>query len=191
MPPADSLTNLVAPLPDPYLAASFPLAQRAARALWGVAHLVLIRPSPRPMHAWRAAIYRLFGAKLGPRCRIYPRAEVWAPWNLHCDDAVLIANGAVIYNPLPVRIGSHGVISQQAFLCGASHDLDDPAFPMVSSPIAIGAYAWVCARATVCPGVDLGEGAVLGLGSVATRDLAPWTVHAGVPARFIRERAQR
>ena len=191
MPPAESLTNRVAPLPDPYLAPSFPFAHRAARALWGVAHLLLIRPSPRPLHAWRATVYRLFGATLGPSCRIYPRAEVWAPWNLQCEDAVLIANGAVIYNPLPIRIGSHGVVSQQAFLCGATHDLDDPAFPMVSSPIAIGAYAWVCARATVSPGVNLGEGAVLGLGSVATHDLAPWTVHAGVPARFIRERAQR
>jgi putative colanic acid biosynthesis acetyltransferase WcaF len=52
----------------------------------------------------------------------------------------------------------------------------------------VGAYAWVCARASVGPGVRVGEGAVLGLGSVATRDLEPWGVYAGVPAVKVKER---
>jgi putative colanic acid biosynthesis acetyltransferase WcaF len=52
----------------------------------------------------------------------------------------------------------------------------------------IGAYAWVCARAMVGPGVQIGEGAVLGLGSVATRDLEPWTVYGGNPAQPLRTR---
>jgi len=51
-----------------------------------------------------------------------------------------------------------------------------------------GAYAWVCARASVAPGVSVGEGAVLGLGSVATRDLEPWGVYAGVPAEKVKGR---
>lgn len=191
MPTADPMSTRVARTTDPYLAPSMSFGNRAARALWGVAYLVLVRPSPRPFHAWRRWVLRAFGAQLGPNCRIYAQAEIWAPWNLVCGDAVIIANGAVVYNPLPIRIGSHGVVSQQAFLCGATHDMDDPAFPMVSSPIALGDYAWVCARATVCPGVNLGEGAVLGLGSVATRDIPPWAVHAGVPARFVRERKRR
>lgn len=191
MPTADSKLNRVAPADDPYLAPSLPLRNRAARALWGIAYLLLVRPSPRPFHAWRRWVLRAFGARLGPNCRIYAQAEIWAPWNLVCGDAVIIANGAVVYNPLPIRIGSHGVVSQQAYLCGATHDIDDPAFPMVSSPITLGPYAWVCARATVCAGVNLGEGAVLGLGSVATRDIPPWAVHAGVPARFVRERVRR
>jgi putative colanic acid biosynthesis acetyltransferase WcaF len=54
----------------------------------------------------------------------------------------------------------------------------------------IGAYAWVCARASVAPGVNVGEGAVLGLGSVATRSLDAWTVYAGVPAVKVKERRQ-
>jgi putative colanic acid biosynthesis acetyltransferase WcaF len=52
----------------------------------------------------------------------------------------------------------------------------------------VGAYAWVCARASVAPGVQVGEGAVLGLGSVATRNLDPWTVYAGTPAVKVKER---
>lgn len=173
---------------DPYLRPSLSLRNRLARAAWSVAWAVLGRPSPRPLHAWRAALLRVFGARLGPHCHVYPGATIWAPWNLHCEDAVGIADGAIVYNPAPVWLGSHCVISQQAYLCGAGHDLDDAAFPMVAQPIRIGAYAWICARATVCPGVTVGEGAVLGLGGVATRALDPWTVHAGVPARPLRAR---
>jgi putative colanic acid biosynthesis acetyltransferase WcaF len=173
---------------DPYLAPSTSLRSRVGRALWGVVWLLLFRPSPRPAFAWRAALLRLFGARLGPHCHIYPAARVWAPWLLVCEDAVCIADEAVVYNPGGVHLRSHSVISQQAYLCGAGHDIDDPAFPMVSRRIEVGAYAWVAARATVCAGVNVGEGAVLALGSVATRPLQAWGVYAGVPARWQRQR---
>lgn len=182
-----SLHLPAAPL-DPYLAASTSLRNRAARALWGLVQLLLFRPSPRPAHAWRATLLRLFGARLGPHCHVYPAARIWAPWNLVCEDTVCIADEAVVYNPAPVLLQSHCVISQQAYLCGAGHDIDDPAFPMVSRPIVIGRYAWVAARATVCAGVKLGDGAVLGLGAVATRHLQAGGVYAGVPARWQRQR---
>jgi putative colanic acid biosynthesis acetyltransferase WcaF len=51
-------------------------------------------------------------------------------------------------------------------------------------------YAWICARSSVAPGVRVCEGAVLGLQSVATRDLAPWTVYSGHPAVAVRERTR-
>lgn len=174
--------------PDPFVAPSTSLSNRAGRALWGLVCLTLFRPSPRPAHAWRAALLRLFGARLGPNCHVYPGARIWAPWNLVCEDHVGIADEAVIYNPALVLLRSHSVVSQQAYLCGAGHDVDDAAFPMVSQPIELGRYAWVAARATVCAGVRLGDGAVLALGGVATRDLAAWSVYAGVPARRLRAR---
>ena len=176
--------------PNPHLHASTSLSNRAGRALWGVCCTLLFRPSPRPMHAWRALLLRLFGARLGSHCHIYPGARIWAPWNLVCEDAVGIADEAVIYNPAPITLRSHCVVSQQAYLCGASHDIDDPAFPMLSQPIEVGRYAWIAARATVCAGVRIGDGAVLGLASVATRDLQPWGVYAGAPARLLRQRVR-
>ena len=181
-------SHTVAGASDPFLRPSFPLAHRARRQLWNIVALLLFRPSPRPAHAWRAFLLRLFGAQLGKDCHIYPRAEIWAPWNLRCDDTVGVADGAVIYNPSLISIGSHAVISQQADLCGAGHDYSDPAFPMVSAPIDIGPRAWICARASVQAGVKVGAGAVLALGAVATRDLDPWTVYGGVPARRIKAR---
>jgi putative colanic acid biosynthesis acetyltransferase WcaF len=175
----------------PYLRPSFPLANRLGRQLWEVACALLFRPSPRPAHAWRAFLLRRFGARLGRGCHIYPGARIWAPWNLSCGDLASIADGAVIYNTSPIAIGEQAVISQEAYLCGATHDYDDPEFPLVSAPIEIGARAWICARATVLSGVRVGAGAVLGLGSVASADLDSWTVYVGLPARRVRSRRRQ
>jgi putative colanic acid biosynthesis acetyltransferase WcaF len=173
---------------DPYLAPAFPLGNRLRRFAWGIVYALLFRPSPRSLHAWRSFLLRAFGATIGPNCHIYPGARIWAPWNLFCADQAAIADGAVVYNPRQVTLGSHAIISQEAYLCGATHDYEDPGFPLVSSEISIGAYAWVCARATVQPGVSVGEGAVLALGAVATRNLDAWSVYAGIPARKIKAR---
>jgi putative colanic acid biosynthesis acetyltransferase WcaF len=127
---------------------------------------------------------------LGAGCHIYPSAKIWAPWNLICEDRVTIAPGAVVYNPSTLFMGSHAIISQDAYICGASHDYRDPSFPMVSAPIRLGRRSWICARAIVSMGVTVGDGAVLGLGSVATRDLVPWRVYGGVPAREVGTRPE-
>jgi acetyltransferase-like isoleucine patch superfamily enzyme len=55
------------------------------------------------------------------------------------------------------------------------------------SPITIQDKCWIGARATILKGVCLGEGAIVGVASVVTRDVPPWTVVAGNPARIIRE----
>lgn len=173
---------------NPYHRASFSLSNRLARSLWRVVYLILYRPSPRPMHAWRSLLLRIFGAKLGPGCHFYPSGRVWAPWNLECEDCCTLADGAEIYNPSPIYLGSHCILSQEAYLCGATHGYNHPDFPMISYSMRLGAYSWICARASVSPGVNVGAGAVLGLGSVATRDLEPWTVYSGVPAVEVKKR---
>src|SRR5262249_6217652 len=157
------------------------------RLAWIIVATLLFAPSPRPLFAWRAFLLRGFGARLGANCKIYPGARIWAPWNLRCGDVAAIADEGVIYNPAPVQLGSQPIISLQAFLCGATHDDTRPDFPLLAMPITIGDYAWICARATVQPGIRVGNGAVLGLGSVATKELEPWTVYAGVPARPIKQ----
>jgi len=176
---------------DPYVGPAFPLSNRIRRLTWNICWALFYRTSPRPFHSWRSALLRLFGAKLGPHCHFYPRSKIWAPWNLVCADHVAAGDGVEIYNPVTITLDSHVILSQESYLCGATHDYNDPAFPLIAYPMHLGAYAWVCARASVAPGVNLGEGAVLGLGSVATRDLEPWGVYVGVPAVKIKERAQQ
>ena len=176
---------------DPYLVSTYPLRNRLRRLIWGVVYRVFYRPSPRPLHSWRCFLLRLFGARLAANVHPYPTARIWAPWNLICDEASAIGDDAVIYNPQLVHVGSHAVISQNVFICGATHDYEDPAFPTISYPMNIGSYSWICARACVQPGVNVGEGAVLALGAIATRDLQPWTVYGGVPAKPLKKRYMR
>lgn len=173
---------------DPYLKPQTTTANKLGRALWQVVYVLLFRPSPRPMHGWRSLLLKCFGARMGVHCHVYPKARIWAPWNLQCDDFASIADEAVVYNVAAVHLESHAIVSQQAYLCTATHDLEDPDFPMIHSPISIGRWAWICARGCLMPGIRAHEGAVLGLGSVATHDLDAWTVYAGVPARRIRAR---
>jgi len=170
---------------------SFTLKNRLARQVWTLVWLVLFRPTPRPLHAWRRFVLRCFGASVGPSAHIYAGARIWAPWNLVAGRAASIADGAEIYNTSRIELGECAVISQGAYLCGAGHDYESWNFPLVSAPIVVGAHAWVAARAIIQRGVTIGEGCVIGAGSVVTRDMPAWTVCAGVPCRPIRPYEKR
>lgn len=173
---------------DPTMVPMSSLRSRIGRLFWGACRVLLYRTSPRPFHAWRSMLLRLFGAKLGPKCHFYPASKVWAPWNLRCADRVTLADDAEVYNPSPVYFGSHAIVSQGAYICGATHLYNESSFKLVSFEMSIGAYAWICARAMVSPGVNVGEGAILALGSVATKDMEPFGVYVGAPARKVKER---
>jgi len=179
------------PLGTDFRSSPFPLRQQLARLAWQVFCAVLMRPTPRPMHEWRAGCLRLWGARMGVRCRIYPGAIIWAPWNLECEEDACIADGVEIYNPATIRVGARAVVSQGAFLCTATHDFEKREFPLVTKGITVGADAWVGARAIVLPGCEIGEGSVIGAGSVVTRSTPAWSVCAGNPCRVIRERYTR
>jgi putative colanic acid biosynthesis acetyltransferase WcaF len=166
---------------------TYSVPNKLGRLLWWVVHAVLFRYSPRPLHQWRSFLLRCFGARLGTGCHIYGSAKIWAPWNLECGSWACIANDAEIYNPARVFLGEGAMVSQGAFLCAASHDYADPAFPLIHEAIVVGNRAWVAARAVVLMGVKIGEGSVIGAGSVVTKDVPPNTVCAGNPARVVKQ----
>lgn len=87
-----------------------------------------------------------------------------------------------------IELAAFAAVSQYAFLCTATHDYEDPAFGLMSGPIRIGERAWVAADVFVGPGVSLGEGAVALARSVVLKDVPAWTVVAGSPARFVKQR---
>ena len=154
-------------------------------------YVLVFRLTPRPLHGLRAALLRAFGARLGKACHVYPRARIWAPWNLVMDDHACLADDVNCYTMARITIGKNAIVSQGAHLCTGTHDFEDPNFQLYAKPITIGARAWVCTEAFVGPGVHVGEGAVLGARAVATRDLPAWTVCAGNPCRPIRKREIR
>lgn len=170
---------------------SFSLRNRIARAAWGVVWVLLFRTSPRPLHAWRRGLLRLFGARIGQQVNIYPQVSIWAPWALHIGSKVAIGNGVTLYNMAPLTIGDNCVISQGAHLCGGTHDINSPHFQLIASPITLGNHVWICAEAFIGNGVSIADGSVIGARSVVAKSVTkPWLVWAGVPARVIGERNQ-
>lgn len=167
---------------------------RLARFIWGFVWLFLYRPTPRNFHFWRRFLLRLFGAKIAPGTHPYPSARIWAPWNLTMLDGSCISEGVDCYCVDKVTIGRNATVSQYSFLCTASHDFraadirNSPNMPLITAPIVIGDYAWVAADVFIGPGVTIGEGAVVGARSTVTKNVEPWTVAAGNPARKIGER---
>jgi acetyltransferase-like isoleucine patch superfamily enzyme len=89
---------------------------------------------------------------------------------------------------VPLRIGNNVNVSHHTLIQTLTHDPQDPDFRCLEKPVVIGDHAWIGARAIICPGVAIGEGAVIGAGSVVTRDVAPYTIVGGNPAVFIKER---
>lgn len=168
----------------------FGFKSKMLRLIWGVVWFSLFRFSPVFFHGWRALLLKLFGARIGISNFIYPTAKIWAPWKLETGDVVTLGPGVEVYNPGGVRLGHHTIISQDAYLCGATHDYNSKDFTYIARLIETKPYAWVCARATVLPGVLCGEGSVLGAGSVTSRNLEPWTVNAGNPAVKIKPRVK-
>jgi putative colanic acid biosynthesis acetyltransferase WcaF len=171
---------------DPYRGPSFTLGHRLRRLAWNIVYALFFRCSPRPLHFWRAFLLRVFGARLGQGCHVYPSAKVWAPWNLEFGNYVGVADGVTLYSMNRISIGDFAVVSQGAHLCGGTHDYNSPNFQLVSKPISIGAHAWVCAEAFVHPGVVVPDGAVVGARSVVTRSLPDaWAVYAGHPCKQV------
>lgn len=166
-------------------------SNKLGRVIWTVAWCLLFRPSPRICFAWRRGLLRLFGAKIGRQARIAPTVRIWAPWNLEVGEEASLAYNVDCYSVDRITIGAHATVSQEAFLCSATHDVNDPHMGLVTAPISVEDQAWVCARAFIAPGVCVGLGSVVGACSVVTRDVAPWTVVAGNPARKIKSRILR
>jgi len=155
--------------------------------LWTILQPLLLT-SWLPGSRHRHFLLRVFGARLGVGAVIKPGVRVKFPWRLQVGAYTWIGEDVWIDNLANVEIGSNCCLSQGAYLCTGSHDWSRIGFDLIRRPIRIENGAWIAAMASVGPGVTLGKGAVLTFGSVATSDLAPWSIYSGNPATFLRSR---
>lgn len=169
--------------------AYFSLGHRLFRAVWNLTWLMLAAWTPPPLHAWRAFLLRLFGAKIGRHTRVYGSARIWYPPNLEMGDYSVLGWRVNCYCQGKVVLEDYAKVSQYVHLVTGSHDIDNPSFQLYTRPIRICSNAWIASNAFVGPGVTVGEGAVLGGCAVAFKDLEPWTVYAGNPAHPLRKRS--
>ena len=166
------------------------IMSKVARVVWNVVWLLLFRPTPRGnlFRPWRIALLKMFGAKVKWSSNVLPSCRIWQPWKLTMGEYACLSENVDCYAVDSITIGDQTTVSQGVMLCTASHDTGSSIMELVTKPISIGANAWIAANAIVLPGVTIGEGAVVGAGSVVAKDVEPWTVVGGNPAKFIKKR---
>ena len=159
------------------------------RILWAIIWGVFARPFPRSIGSgWKRFLLRLFGANISRTAIVYSSAKVYYPANLVMKDYSCLASGVKCYNVAQITIGANTTVSQGVLLCTASHDITDSHHALITAPIIIEDQAWVAAEAFVGMGVTIGEGSVVGARAVVVKDVEPWTVVAGNPAKEIKKR---
>lgn len=168
--------------------ATFTLKHRIQRLFWNCTWLMLAAWTPSFLWRWRGALLRAFGAKIHRTAIVRGSARIWWPGNLRMDAHSSLGPGVICYNVAQINIAAFAIVSQRAHLCTAGHNIDQQDFSLIATAIQIGTGSWIAAEAFVGPGVTIGEGAVLGARGVSFRDLEPWTVYAGNPAKPIRQR---
>ena len=162
---------------------------RAKRILWYFVNKTLFRVLVTPyLKELRNGLLRLFGAEVARGVLIYPSVEVWYPWKLKIGRYSCIGAKVNLYNKDFIGIGENVVVSQKSFLCTASHDINSEFHTLITRPIIIGNCSWVAAEAFIGPGVTIGEGAVVGARAAVFKDVEPWTVVGGNPAKVIKKR---
>jgi putative colanic acid biosynthesis acetyltransferase WcaF len=165
-----------------------PGASYGKQLLWYFLGDLIVRSYWLPFSGLKVWLLRCFGAQIGQQVRIKPGVRVKFPWKLTIGDYVWIGENAWIDNVASVTLESHICISQNVYLCTGNHDWSHPDFKLVPASIQIQEGSWIAAKAVIGPGVTVGKGAVLCLGSVTGRSLQPMTIYAGNPAQPIKER---
>lgn len=160
-----------------------------ARFIWTVIWYVFARPLPRSLgNKWKICLLRLFGAKIHSKAKVYSSVRIYMPWNLEMEEHSCLSPEVDCYNVAKIKIGAHSTVSQKSYLCAASHDITLSHNPLITAPIIIEDQAWVAADAFIGPGVTIGQGAVVGARAAVFKDVEPWTVVGGNPAKFIKKR---
>lgn len=133
-------------------------------------------------------VLRSFGAKIPLHVMIYPSAKIFAPWNLIVGNYVCIGPKVEVYNKDKIIIGNNSIVSQNAKLYTAGHDITSKKNTLITAPIIIGNNVWIGADAFVGMGVTINEGAVVGARAAVFKNIHAWEVVGGNPAKFIKKR---
>lgn len=179
---------------DPVQTNQMPRKEKIVQRLWELARPVLFGLSPWFVRRWRLEVIR-YVAKIGGGLKMFHdtasvarRSRVDYPWRLSMGKRSSIADGAWAYCLDEITIGDRVCIGEDVRLLTGSHSLSSPTFDLVTKPITIKDNVWIATGAIVLPGVTIGEGAVVAAGAVVTKDVEPWTVVGGNPAKFIKKR---
>lgn len=144
-----------------------------------------------PSKTLRNRLIRLFGVKATKNVMFWPGFSVRNPKGLIIEDGVSIGPKCLLDARRGLTIHKSAVIAYEAIIWSLNHDYNDIHFCGKGAPTEIGAYAWICSRSIILPGVKIGEGAIVASGAIVTKDVPPYAIVGGVPAKVIGQREKK
>lgn len=136
----------------------------------------------------RPLILRAFGTRCPLKVMCFGSTWIERPWDLALDEWVTLGPRVTLYNLGHLSISARTILSQDVYVCGGTHDYNDPKYPLLRTDMSIGADVWIAAGAFICPGASVGARSVVGARAVVTRDVPPDVVVGGNPARVLKSR---
>ena len=165
------------------------------RVVWNVAAALLFRPFITPVfRKWRLLLLRLFGAQVEWDANVYASVKIWAPWMLQMGHRACLGPEVICYNQDWVVLEDDAIVSQYSYLCTAGHDTSHANTAdegLITAPIVLRNGAWIGSRAFVGMGVEIGKGAVVGATASVYKNVEPWTVVGGNPAKVLKKRESK
>src|SRR3989344_5724614 len=141
-----------------------------------------------PSHTIRLLCYNLAGIKIGKGSAIHMWASFFNPANITVGEDTIIGDHAFLDGRASLTIGSHVAFASSVMIYNSQHDIEDKDFTAISKPVAIEDYVFLGPKSIILPGVRIGKGAIVAAGAVVTKNVAPFKIAGGVPAREIGER---
>lgn len=163
-------------------------ASKATQLAWYLVNILFFKNPLIPVSSLKTFLLKIFGAKLGKGVVIKPSVNIKFPWKLQLGDYCWIGEGVWIDNLSDVSIGNNVTISQGALLLTGSHDHTRETFDFLSLPIILEEGVWIGAKAIVFGGVTCKSHSILGMNSVAEKNLDPYTIYKGNPSMPIIKR---
>lgn len=172
----------------PVQTSPFSIGYKIKSRIWEVVNASFFRWTPWFMRKTRVAILKLFGANVQWDCSISGKAEIIDPWNLTIGHFSSIDEFCCIRCRDRVTIGEKTCISRGVYMLTGSHNVQSPNFEMVTAPIMVGSNVWIATKAMIGKGVKIGDGAVIASYSNVIKDVEPWSIVGGNPAKYIKKR---
>lgn len=159
----------------------------------GIERFLVYNISTFPSHHVRKWFYQGLGAKLGKKCLFHFETEIRAPYQLKIGQGSIIGDNVILDARSGLELGENVNISSNVSIYTLQHDHRDPNFACPRGKymsVKIKNRVWLGSNVIVLPGVTIGEGAVCCAGCVVTKDVEPYSVVAGIPAKKVGERPQ-
>ena len=155
---------------------------------WRLSNVVIPNFPSQRIRNWAL---RKMGVKMTKNVKFYDGFSVRNPNGLTIEDGVSIGPKVLLDARCGLTIHKSAVIAYEAIIWTLNHDYNDVNFCGKGAPVEIGAYAWICSRSIILPGIIIGEGAVVASGAIVTHDVEPYTIVGGVPAKVIGQREKK